>query len=97
MAEHFEMLRRGAVIARYGKPVSSLYRDIELGLFPRGVPIGKKSVAWPAHECDAVVRALVAGHSEHDIRALVKRLMAARRDAVGEQAEKTTSRRATRP
>jgi prophage regulatory protein len=72
------LLRRPSVTERTGKPESSLYRDIELGLFTQQIKIGPKSVAWPASEVDALVAARVAGMSDDQIRALVKRLHAAR-------------------
>lgn len=72
------LLRRTAVTERTGKPESSLYREIELGLFTQQIRIGPNTVAWPSTEVDALVAARIAGLSDDEIKALVKRLHKAR-------------------
>lgn len=54
------------------------YRAMASGLWPRGVKITGRAVAWPEDEVDAVIAARVAGKSEDEIRSLVQRLHAAR-------------------
>jgi len=63
----------------YPKGRSSFYEDIRAGLFPKGVAIGARARAWPSDEVDAVRDARIAGKSDDDIRALVKKLEAARK------------------
>ena len=41
------LLRIRDVIEATGKSRSAIYTDIAAGNFPRPVPIGKRSVAWP--------------------------------------------------
>lgn len=72
------LLRRPTVTTKTGLPETSLYRDMEAGLFPSQIRIGPNTVAWPEHEVDAVIAARIAGKSNDEIRALVKRLHAAR-------------------
>ena len=70
-----------------GKPVimdrhfvrdSALAQQIRDGLFPPPVRVGAKKSAWPEHESDAILRARIAGKSDEEIRALVRRLVAER-------------------
>ena len=72
------LLRLPAVIERTGRPESTLYLDMEKGLFPRQIKIGAYSVAWPDHEVDAIVAARIAGMSDDQIRELVRKLHKAR-------------------
>jgi prophage regulatory protein len=48
-----EILRRPQVIKRTGLPVSSLYRMMDAGEFPKPIHIGERSVGWFAGEIDA--------------------------------------------
>lgn len=73
--------RRRRVEVKTGHPRSSLYNHITLGLFPPPIKIGPRASAWIDAEVDAVLEARIAGHSDEQIRALVKRLVAARADA----------------
>ena len=72
------ILRLPTVIKRTGKSRSSVYRDVDLGLLPQPISIGARSIGWPEREIDAVILARIAGVSENEIRALVKRLVAQR-------------------
>ncbi len=73
--------RRPAVTAATGYPRSTLYKKIEDGLFTRPVKLGARAVGWPSHETAAISAARIAGHTEVEIRALVKTLHANRRKA----------------
>ena len=57
---------------------STLWDQIKRGLIPTPVRIGKRRIAWPESEIQAVIRWRIAGKSDDEIRALVKRLIAAR-------------------
>ena len=61
-----------------GIPTSSWYDLVAAGLATPGVKLSKYPVGWPHSELAALNAARIAGKSEDDIRALVKRLVAAR-------------------
>ena len=67
--------------AQFGIAQSTFYDWQERGLMPPGIPLGVRSVGWPAHELDAIAAARIASKSEDEIRALVQDLIAARADA----------------
>lgn len=75
-----QLLRLQLVLSRTGQSRTQHYNAISSGLMTRGVTIGPRAVAWPAHEIDAIVRARIAGKTEDQIRALVSRLMAQRQE-----------------
>ena len=77
----YYLLRLPEVLRRRGRSRSAHYLDIEAGLFPHPVPIGRGSIAWPDYEVSAVNSARVAGKTEEEIRALVTALEAARKAA----------------
>lgn len=72
------MLRLGDVLAKTGLSRTGVYDDAAAGLFTKPVKIGARAAAWPAHEVEAVLRARLSGTSIEQLRALVKRLHAAR-------------------
>lgn len=74
------MLRLFDVLAKTGLSRTGIYDDAAQGLFPKPVKIGARAAAWPAHEVEAVLRARLAGKNGEQLRALVKRLHAARVD-----------------
>jgi prophage regulatory protein len=63
---------------------ASIYNAIRVGLFPKPVSIGCRSVGWPEHEVDAINAARIAGKLDSDIRSLVVRLHAQRAEALEE-------------
>jgi len=73
------ILRLPAVLHERGRSRSSHYLDIEQGLFTSQVQIGARAVGWPAAEVVALNAARIAGRSDEEIRALVKKLESARR------------------
>jgi prophage regulatory protein len=75
---HNALIRLPVVLASRGRSKTAHYDDIASGLFPRGVAVGPRSVAWPAREVEAVNAARIAGRSNDEIRALVRQLEAAR-------------------
>ena len=72
------LLRPKEIWKRSGKCRTALYNDLAKGLMPPLISIGARAKALPAHEVDAINAARVAGKTEDEIRALVKRLQAAR-------------------
>lgn len=75
-----KMLRRRSVSERTGKGNSTIYEEIKQGLFVSPVAISKRSVAWPEHEVDAINAARINGKNDEEIRSLVIKLEAARKD-----------------
>lgn len=75
-----QLSRLPAIKTATGRSKSSIYRDINTGLFPKPVIIGATS-AWPANEVQTLIRARVAGWSDDQIRELVSRLHAARAES----------------
>ena len=53
---------------------ASIYTAIKAGLFTKGILIGQRAKGWPAEEVTAINNARIAGLSDEEIRALVKRL-----------------------
>ena len=72
------LMRESAVLATVGKSRTSLHEDKTAGLFVKPVSIGGRSIAYPAHEVDAIVKARIAGRTDDQIRELVESLHASR-------------------
>jgi prophage regulatory protein len=70
-----------SVRSETGLPRSSLYAQIKAGLFTRPVSLGPRTAGWPAHEVAALNAARIAGKSDDEIRALVRKLESARASA----------------
>ena len=51
------LLRLRDVSARSGLSRSEIYKQMKAGSFPRSVPLGPRSVAWPASDVDRWVSA----------------------------------------
>ena len=75
------ILRLPAVLRERGRSRSAHYLDIQQGLFTSPVAIGLRSVGWPAAEVEALNAARIAGMADYEIRALVRKLEAARKSA----------------
>ena len=75
------ILRLPAVLKRRGKSRSSHYADVKAGLFVTPVKLGLRARGTPDDEVDMLVAATIADKSEDEIRALVVKLMAARKGA----------------
>jgi len=69
------------VLRERGRSRSAHYLDIKQGLFTRPVKIGLRAVGWPAGEVAALNAARIAGKSDEEIRELVTKLHAARRNS----------------
>ncbi len=73
------ILRMPAVKAETGhRSHASIYNAIKVGLFPKPVPIGQRSVGWPDTEVYAINAARIAGKTDAEIRELVVDLHAKR-------------------
>jgi prophage regulatory protein len=73
------ILRLPAVLKRRGRSRSSHYADIKSGLYVNPVRIGSRAVGTPEAEVDALNAARIAGKTDDEIRALVVKLIAARK------------------
>jgi prophage regulatory protein len=71
--------RKPAVLKRRGDTNSNLYRAIAAGLWTPPVNLGSRYSAWPDHETDALIAAQIAGATHEELRALVRALMAQRK------------------
>jgi len=76
--EPIVFLRVPAVLSRRGSSKSTLYADIQSGLFPKPVRIGVRAKAWPEAETEKINQARLAGKSDDEIRALVEAIHQAR-------------------
>ena len=68
------LIRLPQVRERTGLGVTSIYGRIRDGVFPPPVRLTARCSAWPSHEIDAVVAAIIAGRSKDEIRHLVRGL-----------------------
>lgn len=75
------ILRLPAVKAESGASRSTIYLRIQQGLWPKPVRLGPRSVGWPTSEVAAINAARIAGLSDDEIRVLVAKLEAARKNA----------------
>lgn len=65
----------GATLDKRGPYRRERRRQLEQqGLFPQRIALSSRFNVWPLHEVEAVERALLAGQSHDDIRALVRYL-----------------------
>lgn len=72
------LLKDVEVGARLGKARSTIWDDVRQGTVTEPIRRGLKWSRWPSDEIDAIERAIVAGASDDQLRALVKRLTEAR-------------------
>lgn len=79
-------LKKPEVLKRIPFGSSTLYDKVAEGLFPKPCKLGKRASAWPEYEVDSVCRAMLAGQSEDEMRALVSALHAQR--TAGDQFER---------
>lgn len=80
VASTLTIFRRKQVQIESGYSRSTIYLRIAQGLWPRPVRLGPRAVGWPAREVSALNAARISGKSDAEIRALVIRLEAERRD-----------------
>ncbi len=76
------MLSTPVVYKRRKKGRSAHYGDIQSGLFIEPVAIGLRSRATPDYEVDILIAADIAGKSDEEKRALVRKLRVARKGAL---------------
>ena len=70
--------RRQDVLNKVKFSRSTLYSRIQQGLFVPPVSLGRRSVGWLEHETDMVLRGLVSGKTDLEIKELVSEVIALR-------------------
>ena len=55
------------VLRRKGSGKSYLYAEINSGLFPKSLKLGKRRVGWPECKVEAVLRFLLRGESQSNL------------------------------
>ena len=73
--------RLPAVKSESGLSRSTIYLRISQGLWTKPVSLGSRAVGWPSGDVAAINAARIAGKSDDEIRALVAKLVAARKAA----------------
>lgn len=73
------ILRLPAVKSESGLSRSTIYLRIGQGLWTKPISLGARAVGWPSGEVTAINAARIAGKSDEEIRALVKKLEADRK------------------
>jgi prophage regulatory protein len=73
------LLKLDTVLILRGIRPSKHYADIAAGLWPRPIKLSPRCARYPASECRAINAARIAGATDDEVRALVKRLEAARK------------------
>ena len=75
---HMPILRLPQVQAQLGYSRSRFYLDVQRGLLPKQIKTGERASGLPDFEVAAIERAIIAGASDDERRALVQRLHKAR-------------------
>ena len=73
--------RLPAVKSEAGLSRSTIYLRISQGLWTKPVRLGSRAVGWPAGDVAAINAARIAGKSDDEVRALVVKLEADRKNA----------------
>lgn len=73
MTDMLHLDRLPAVLEQRGDGRSSLYLDIQRGIWTRPVRLGRSS-AWPRHEVQALICARIAAATTDQLRKLVHEL-----------------------
>jgi len=76
------LLRISAVTSASGLSRSTIYLRISQRLWTKPVLLGARAVGWPSDEVATLNAARIAGKTDEEIRILVAKLEAARKDAM---------------
>ena len=77
----YNILRPREAARRRASSLSKVYEDIRNGLWPEFVALGPRLRGQPDYEVDELIAARIAGKNDDEIRLLVQRLVAARKNA----------------
>lgn len=72
--------RRQDVLNKVRFSRSTLYSRIQQGLFVPPISLGRRSVGWLEHETDLILRGLVSGKNELEIKELVQAIVDSRQE-----------------
>ena len=73
-----KIIRRPEVLNKTGWSKSTLYNRINDGVFPTPISLGARAVGFVESECDKVVRAMIAGYTEQQLKILVQSIIGKR-------------------
>jgi len=76
----YTICRMNEVKAKTGYSRSTIYLYISKGLWVKSIRIGERAIGFLATEIDALNAARISGKSDDEIRSLVIKLEAARKD-----------------
>jgi len=76
------ILRIAGVKLESGLSRSTIYLRITQGLWTKPVQLGARAVGWPSDEVATLNAARIAGKTDEEIRSLVAKLEASRKDAM---------------
>jgi prophage regulatory protein len=80
MNPNIQLIRRVEVLAITKRSKSSLQQDEKNGVICPPISIGERAVAYIRSEVEAVIQARVKGHSQDQLRSLVKLLLSQRKE-----------------
>jgi len=66
-----KIIRIAGVQSIFGLGKSSIHDRINRGLLPKPINLGGRAVGYVFNECDTVLKAMIRGDSEANIKALV--------------------------
>ena len=79
MSEPIGFIRLPALIERTGLSKASIYVRVKDGRLPTPIKLnGGRAVGWPSSEITEIIRHVIAGHDENQIRELVLQQIVAR-------------------
>lgn len=78
---NYKVIRRPSVLALFGFSKTTLFNREQEQLMVPPISLGGRACGYLEHECQAVLKALVAGKSKDEIRQLVCDLVAQRQQA----------------
>ena len=64
----------GEVLRRKASGRSTLYAEIQRGVFPKPVKLGARKVGWPQHEVDQMMLLYLRSPSEQQVQDFVRDL-----------------------
>jgi prophage regulatory protein len=83
MAKYPKLIRKPVVLERYPIGTTTLYKQINEGIFPPNIPMGSRAVGWIEAEVDAVIAAKAQGLDKASLKQFVAELVAKRSEPSG--------------
>ncbi len=76
-----QILRKPEVLQQCGFSRSTLQIRVNDGLMPPPISLGARAIGWLSHEIDSTLKAMIAGKTEAEIKALIIDLVELRKQA----------------